>query len=673
MKKQLLLLALTLGTQVSAGTVLEALGPQGTQYLTIINGAKIEPMQEFTRKKLNRRLTQNFNAVTPSELKDLSLSLEDFATVVTPLLSKNKTDALSSEDFAQLVQQIKALLEGLAAPRVQITPAIAGSGALDSTPIEESKIGEEIADETDLEDYILSERKKTLMQDVRELNEMSSNTESSSDIDVNTVFENYKDFFKQFIKNEWPNHEGNLSKQDFENRLIVFFNTLGLAPTDYNSVLPTFIDALVGLQNEMWEEQLALPIHPSLLGLTSLPAIIIEDTDADAADREDTRTEADEATSAAIEAMINRLTKPGKIKHEDFIALGSAFELYEIKEMLAQNLRGLDEESSTDPELFYDEDDNVTLRGNDNDDTETVVDPHTEELELLTKLRELDQEINTQERKVELIKLMQKALQGSKKASEKMTARNAAALMYMVRLFEEIKELLGEDKALIQNALLGYVDDSDKVELTDYIMTLFPSKITPQSFVTDVRRLNRISQNPTVLADHDSLNTFVTTNKRLLKKLIHRFWRDNNRFALPEELSSELMDVFKEIGLTEGDYAHAHPILTKALVTLQKEIGTGKKQGKKAAKKQRRKQEVIEPVTTSGQLAKDPLMDRSMNYFLPRPGILNSDDYYRILFGRNRRPAYVAPGIISRRSLVDDPRGLLTILDTPADDLSEID
>ncbi len=632
MKKKLLLLALTLGTQLSAETILNALDTESKECIAIINSAAINAFQDITRKKLNKKLNQDLSAVTPTELKDLAVSLADFASVVTPVLERSKT-SLSSIDFKELVQRVKAQLEALAMP-----VSLASRTKPDSSApmlIQESEMGEQVivpTNDADLDLFILRERENALAQDVRELNTMSNDAESSSDTDVNTVVESYKDIFEQFVENEWPNHEGNLSKQDFENRVIVFFNTLGLTPTDYNSVLPTFIDALVGLQNEMWEEQLALPIHPSLLGLTSLPAIIIEDTDADAADREDTRTEADEATSAAIEAMINRLTKPGKITYEDFIALqkAKAFQFYDIKEMLAQNLRGLDEESPTDPELFYDEDDNVTLRGNDNDDTETVVDPHTEELELLTKLRELDQEIDTQERKVELIKLMQKALQGSKKASEKMTARNAAALMYIekdLRLFEEIKELLGEDKALIQNALLGYVDDSDKVELTDYIMTLFPSKITPQSFATDVRRLNRISQNPTVLADYDSLNTFVTTNKRLLKKLIHRFWRDNNRFALPEELSSELMDVFKEIGLTEGDYAHAHPILTKALVTLQKEIGTGgKKQGKKAGKKQRRKEKVIEPVTSEHP-------SQHISYPFRAAPKLTLNDYLEILFG----------------------------------------
>jgi hypothetical protein len=83
------------------------------------------------------------------------------------------------------------------------------------------------------------------------------------------------------------------------------------------------------------------------------------------------------------------------------------------------------------------------------------------------------------------------------------------------------------------------------------------------------------------------------------------------------------MDVFKEIGLTKADYAHAHPILTKALVTLHKEmLPERKKQGKKAEKKQRRKQEVIEPVT-------------SIKYpFRAATPILN-EDYIRKLFGRD--------------------------------------
>jgi len=131
MKKQLLLLALTLGTQVSAETIRDALGAQGEQYLTIINSAPINDFQAVTRKKLNKKLNQNLSALTPAELGSISESLADFATVVAPLLTQSKTSP-SQEEFNTLIQQIRVQLEALANPSVQETVTTARSNPVSS-------------------------------------------------------------------------------------------------------------------------------------------------------------------------------------------------------------------------------------------------------------------------------------------------------------------------------------------------------------------------------------------------------------------------------------------------------------------------------------------------------------------------------------------------------------
>ncbi len=545
MKKQLMLLALTLGTHLYAQTVKDALGTQGQEYLAIINGATIQPLQEPTRKKLNKRLDQNLNAVTPAELNGLAAMLEDFATVVAPLLKQTKT-SLSPEEFGTLVRQVRAQLEALAIHEQRITTTIAtqSNPASFLNPLNNQTPGTDRMPEmlvtygVDLDEILLADN-------VRILNQMSKNNESSSDIDANTVTEGYKSIFEDLIKNAWTQLDGKLSEQDCQKLLQLFFNDLNLTSDDYDAVLPAFTDALVTLQNEMWEasEGLATPVHPSLLGRTSnKPNHLQEISSANTHLPEITVIDADE--QARREARIDRVVRT------------EAAHFNEIKQMLAKDLRHL--ESDLD-EIAAKREMKVLLA------------------QLTEKTNTLLEKLDANERKKELIKIMLMSFEKSQNPVAELSPHNAAALLHLETnyyLLGEIRELLGENESTLQTALPMHLSKSEKDALTQYILTLLsPTKRTQKDFATDVQRLNRASESSDVITKFASIDTFVNRYRNTLENFIDRCWeQNNNSFLSREELQEGLLSLFENMGMAESDYVYALPALTNALVTLQDEM-----------------------------------------------------------------------------------------------------
>ena len=323
MKKQLLLLALTLGTQVSAETLKDALGVQGEKYLQTINDAPINEFQKSKRAMVLKMLDRDISTVKTEELAGIAATLEDFANVVTPLLKQSKT-SLSSEEFSTLVQQVKSQMEALAASRkkgpataprpgkavLYLDPSLNQESDTDTMPkmllLSDAGLNEDL-DSTD-EDQ--DARINSLMLNVIALNQMNNNEESDSDINADTVVHMYGDIFKQLIEdNEWSREEGISDEQNCKELLKLFFNALGLTANDYVSVLSAFTNALVSLQNEMNNQELALPVHQSLRGETPrqlpVPTLMVTDADREAAIIDATSTYIN-TLNTELEAMLNK-------------------------------------------------------------------------------------------------------------------------------------------------------------------------------------------------------------------------------------------------------------------------------------------------------------------------------------------------------------------------------
>ena len=106
MKKQLLLLALTLGTQLSAETLISVLGTQGQRHLNAIQRTQIADFQRKKITHLTNLLEQDMNALTLEKLNSILTELENF-----PI---NKLEA---QNLKLLIEKMKPLLEQkLAAP-----------------------------------------------------------------------------------------------------------------------------------------------------------------------------------------------------------------------------------------------------------------------------------------------------------------------------------------------------------------------------------------------------------------------------------------------------------------------------------------------------------------------------------------------------------------------------
>ncbi len=99
MKKQLLLLALTLGTQVSAETLKNALGNSAEAYLTIID-THLNVFQKQKLKTLNKLLSLDVTEVTPEQLERIIGEIDAFADIVSPKLEDDPDDDMSDDDMS---------------------------------------------------------------------------------------------------------------------------------------------------------------------------------------------------------------------------------------------------------------------------------------------------------------------------------------------------------------------------------------------------------------------------------------------------------------------------------------------------------------------------------------------------------------------------------------------
>ena len=633
MKKQLLLLALTLGTQVSAETLKDVLGAQGELYLKIIDSATLYPAQDFIRKKLIKALTKDLSTMKTEELVSIAASLEDFATnVIAPQLKQSRT-SLSSEEFSQLVQQVRSQLNQLAAPQPtvatagrtltqpvssvqqQVAPATVKSKKsvhfADSTLDQESDtdnfsdatldqrieannlrrqanidadavVGEinpewawsqgigiehEVPKDVDLDD--LEQNVNALMLDVIELNKMSKNRESDSDINADTVFEEYKDIFKQLIEdNEWSRNDEVSDEENCKELLQLYFDHLGLEATDYDAVLPTFTTALVALQNKM-SGRLALPIHPSLQMTNNNPLLDIP------------------SINDQIEASITRLEKLDPAEAD------------KIKKLFAENqaklqvyLGSLNQEEDEEKALLESLDSLVdqadeALSLLQNEETDAFLAQSTQAKE---ELQDLDADTVLAQAS---LALMRTALRRSKNPIEELSYYDAAQLLKMendLKMLEQILNITGNNKDALRTALSDRLSDSQKDELAEYIFRLLNRpKSSSKDFARDLQILNHVSQDPTAMAKHGSIGTFVNRHQKPLRSLINTFQKKNKRPASSEELRSELLMVLdNKLHMSSDHYNQALPALTDALVALQKEIDD-KKQEQTEKKKQRNK------------------------------------------------------------------------------------
>ncbi len=560
----IVLVTLVMSTQLSAETVKDVLGTQGQQYLTIINGAHIQPFQEITRKKLNNKLNQDLSAVTPTELKDLATTLEDFASVVAPLLKQSKT-SLSPEEFSHLVQQVKSQLEALAGREKKTPPLVKPrkKSASSSNPMvnqisEADRMPEMLVTYgADLDNLDQDTRLNALMLNVSALNQMNKDGESSSDVDIEAIFEEYKDIFQQLIEdNESSREEGISDEENCRELLQLFFNHLGLAIDDYDGVLPAFTNALVSLQNEM-STGLALPIHHSLQQLPPVPAIVITPANTENTVTQTTANAHTNALNTELESMLNKYARQ---QSYDFSLLGD-----------------LGKVANDDTEALLAEltDDQLARLAADLEATELMAQPEEPNNDVAQFLAELAvEEIRDLEILRDNINGLQKLLKISQKSPETLTPQEAARLLKIQDRAEAIQEMFGEDEAAIRATLSNLLFDDEKVNmdaLAQYIVTLLPS--TKRTHTQDEGEIRKQRNKQRRAIKQGNVNIFIEYSRQNLESLIKQQWQENNGQLLDRNGCTQLLISFlNNLGLQPTDYRQMLPQLVEKLTILENEI-----------------------------------------------------------------------------------------------------
>lgn len=518
-KKSIMLVALIMSMQLCAQTVKDQLGEAFGTHLTKISDVGFNEIQkkkhEMLLKKLNILLGKTLDQLEANELENMAKELEDFAGVVSPTSRK-----MTREDFQSSVQGIKAEFERLAAQSAEqekqpeVKQVLAPVVVL---PMVSSSNDAFVRAEQDLErlekEYIEQLRANSMV-----LKDMEEG-ESSTDLDLPI----HPSLFGGARTSKW-------SQQDsFDDELA------SLAEQEAQEVLDG--KALV----ERVEVKESLTDHPdsylafeeAVLGesYSRDPQILITDAD--------------------VEQGVQRVLKT------NVALLRAAKELGERHGAVA---------------LQAEEDALAALRQLDRRLDE-------EEFNLLlgeltaAQLDQLASEIDNEERKENLVSIMQQCFTKANMLMEQVSAADVTALFEIENneeVKQEIRELLGKDVTSIKAALPASMDDSVRYELAKYLnYIIYPNK-SLRWFLHDVRRLNIMSTSPEF--EHN-IDTFFVCYENTLRRFIHVVWaRNNDKILSLDDIQRSLVEMFKDHTLVESDYNHILPALTQKLVTLQNEM-----------------------------------------------------------------------------------------------------
>ena len=261
MKKQLLLLALMLGSQISAQTVKDALDEldgSAQEYFEIVNTTVVPEFQAINRKKLNTLLSQDISTVTLDQMEAIKRAIDSVFNTMNASI-KN----VSPEDFSDLAENTKGELQEVIEGAIQqaelqrlenesaelqkleeaalLTQTIAAPTlSIDMMDAEGSTTTDPIANPLPTTDRLAQ-----LAEELSGLDETSSS-------DANTVLLNDGGILEEFMNERMANLNTN-TQQEYQDALGLFLKNKGIKIDD--TILPELATRLLKLQKMPYYNQ----------------------------------------------------------------------------------------------------------------------------------------------------------------------------------------------------------------------------------------------------------------------------------------------------------------------------------------------------------------------------------------------------------------------------------
>ena len=245
MKKLLLLLALTLGTQISATTIREALDEYETssEFLEIVDNMKFYELQIRNRTKLNKLLSEDILTVTDDQVALINRAIDSFVNSTKSSLKDFSKEDLSENDFTALAENTKTELKE-AIDEARIAEAARLAEAIQETELQRladeaaavPRLAEEatraaeaarLATSRSVDMMVVGEESTTdplAPGSFAQLAETLSTLDEASSSDPDTFLQNYGD---EFITKH--NHLLLRNEEDYKNALRSFFTSKNVA------------------------------------------------------------------------------------------------------------------------------------------------------------------------------------------------------------------------------------------------------------------------------------------------------------------------------------------------------------------------------------------------------------------------------------------------------------
>ncbi len=350
MKKQLLFLALTLGTHISAETIIDALneldGSAAQEFLGIVNSLTIPEFQAKNLKTLNTQLSANINTITHDQIAAIDAQIDKVVNTIFPLLKATRDyKDTTSEEFEELANRTKvelqkiiekaiqqATLEKLAQEAeqkrlveealtsIQVAPVLLSTE--ESTPTAITPSAPDM-----MNTQVASETQNDRLAQLAE--ELSSLDETSSSDPVDKALLAHSDILEDFMTERMPTLN-TTTKQDYQSALDLFFKTQNLE-IDYQT-LSALADRLYTMQT-MYYEQVEEDEIDALLALLTAEEItqLAQEIEHEELDARIKKTAAE--TARTLETLLSILSEE---KRADFLQMCPY--LQEQKSIEAPNL-----------------------------------------------------------------------------------------------------------------------------------------------------------------------------------------------------------------------------------------------------------------------------------------------------------------------------------------------
>jgi len=249
MKKQLLLLALMLGSQISAQTVkdvLDELNGSALEYFKIVNTTAVPEFQERNRSKLNTLLSQDINTVTLDQVEAIKCAIDSVVNAMSSSIKNvspkyfselaEETKEELQEVIEEVIQQaeLQRLEEDMAQQKRLAEAALAQTIAAPTLSIDMMNAGDSTTDPI-ANPLLPTDRFPQLTEELSSLDETSST-------DVDTVLLNHSDILEDFMNERM----GNSTEQEYQDALGLFLKNKGIKIDD--TILPGLATTLYNMQ-----------------------------------------------------------------------------------------------------------------------------------------------------------------------------------------------------------------------------------------------------------------------------------------------------------------------------------------------------------------------------------------------------------------------------------------